>query len=331
MALRADLLRLLKENSSHYVSGEQICRQLGVSRTAIWKQVEILRNMGYEIDARSNAGYRLVSVPDRLYPEEVGAGLGTSVIGREMRYAPSVGSTNEVAKEWAREGAPDGGVFIAEEQGAGKGRLGRAWFSPAGKGLWFSVVMRPRINPADVPQITMVAAVAVARAVYKETGLTAGIKWPNDLLVGGGRRRKLCGILTEMNADMDRVNYAVLGVGLNVNVTREDVPRELRDIVASVAMETGKKINRVKLLQAVLRELDHWYQEWLARGFKPVLEQWKDWNVTLGRRVKVTTLKEVVEGRAEDVDENGSLVVRLDSGGLKRFMAGEVSLRENNE
>jgi len=326
MTLRTKLLQLLKNNRPDYISGEQVCRQLGVSRTAIWKQVETLRNMEYVIEARSNAGYRLVSVPDRLYPEEVGAGLGTKVMGTEIRYSPSVESTNESAKEWAREGAPEGGIFLAEEQGRGKGRLGRGWFSPFGKGLWFSVVLRPQINPLDVPQVTLVAAVAVAGAVYKETGMAPGIKWPNDLLAANG---KLCGILTEMNADMDRVKYAVLGIGLNVNISPAEIPKELQGIVTSVAMETGEKVNRVKLLQAILRELDYWYQTWTSEGFRPVLDYWKEWNVTLGRRVKVKTFKEVVEGVAEDVDEGGALVVRLDSGEWRRFMAGEVTLSGN--
>lgn len=325
MTLRTKLLQLLKNNSPDYISGEQICRQLGVSRTAIWKQVEALRNMDYKIEARSNAGYRLVSVPDRLYPEEVALDLETEIMGAKIKYAPSVESTNEAAKKWAREGAPDGSVFLTEEQGMGKGRMGRSWFSPWGKGLWFSVVLRPQTNPVDVPQITLVAAVAVAAAIYKETGIAPGIKWPNDLLASKG---KLCGILTEMNADMDRINYVVLGIGLNVNILQDDIPGELQGIASSVTMETGYKINRVKLLQAVLRELDYWYHLWCAEGFNPVLKQWKDWNVTLGKNVYVKTVKEVVEGVAVDIDESGALVVRLSNGELRRFMAGEVSLRD---
>lgn len=326
MSLRAKLLQLLKNNSPEYMSGEQICKQLGVSRTAIWKQVEALRNMEYEIEARSNAGYRLVSAPDRLYPEEVGVDLGTKIVGTHFKYAASVESTNETAKKWAREGAPDGSVFLAEEQGMGKGRMGRGWFSPWGKGLWFSTVLRPQMNPIDVPQITLVAAVAVTTAIYKQTGLVPGIKWPNDLLTDKG---KLCGILTEMNADMDTVKYVVLGIGLNVNIYQSEVPQELQGIVSSIAMETGNKINRVKLMQTILRELDAWYLLWSAEGFKPVLKQWREWNITLGRKVYVKTIKEVVKGVAEDVDESGALAVRLENGDLKRFMAGEVSLRSD--
>jgi len=324
MTLRTNLLQLLKNNGDHYISGEQICRQLGVSRTAVWKHMEALRKMDYIIEARSNAGYRLVSVPDRLYSEEVEAGLETSLIGREIRYSAGVASTNENAKEWAREGAPDGAVYLAEEQGVGKGRLGRGWFSPRGRGLWFSVVVRPQINPADVPQITLVAAIAVATAINEQTGLIPGIKWPNDLLAGKG---KLCGILTEMNADMERIQYIVIGIGLNVNISLDDIPQELQGVITSIAMETGKEINRVQLLQTILRQMDYWYQIWISSGFHVILEKWKQWNVTLGQRVQVSTLKEVVEGVAEDVDETGALVVRLNDGNCKRFLAGEVSLR----
>lgn len=324
--MRKELLRLLKKNKQDYISGEQICRQLGVSRTAIWKHMESLRKMGYQIEARSNAGYRLISIPDRIYPEEIEDNLDTSVIGKKIRYSASVTSTNEHAKEWAGEGAPEGAVYLAEEQGFGKGRLGRGWFSPRGKGLWFSVVVRPKINPVDVPQITLVAAVAIAASIYKATGLIPGIKWPNDLLAEKG---KLCGILTEMNADMDRVEYVVIGAGLNVNITSGDIPRELQGVVTSIAMETGKKTDRVQLMQTILREMDYWYRTWLEEGFKPVLKHWKKWNITLGNKVEVSTFREVVAGTAIDVDENGALVVRLDSGEHKRFIAGEVSLRRD--
>ncbi len=324
--MRKELLKLLKKNNQDYISGEQICRQLGVSRTAVWKHMESLRKMGYHIEARSNAGYRLVSVPDRIYPEEIEGNLETSVIGREIRYSASVASTNENAKEWAAEGAPDGAVYLAEEQGLGKGRLGRGWFSPRGKGLWFSVVVRPKVNPVDVPQITLVIAVAVATAIYKSTGLVPGIKWPNDLLAEKG---KLCGILTEMNADMDQVQYVVIGTGLNVNIMPEDIPRELQGVITSIAMETGKKTDRVQLMQSVLCEIDYWYRTWLEDGFKPVLKHWKKWNITLGNKVKVSTFRDVVAGTATDVDENGALVVRLDTGEHRRFIAGEVSLRRD--
>lgn len=327
--MRSELLRLLKENSEHYLSGEQICRQLGVSRTAVWKQIQSLREMGYEIDARSNAGYRLLSVPDKLYPEEVACELSTRVIGSEFKYRFRVGSTNEEAKIWARQGAPDGAVYLAEEQGTGKGRLGRGWYSPPGEGLWFSVVLRPGISPAAVPQVTLLAAVAVARAIKNETGLVAGVKWPNDLLAGI-KKRKLCGILTEMHADMDRVHYAVLGIGLNANLDPATIPVELQDIATSVAAEAGARVNRVSLLRCILRELDEWYMKWQADGPVPVLEEWKAWNVTLGREVKVTSVNnEAVVGKAIDLDESGALLVKLDSGDVKKFMAGEVSLRGN--
>lgn len=325
MSLRTKLLQLLKNGRPEYVSGEQICKQVGVSRTAVWKQVEALRNMGYKIEARSNAGYKLVSIPDRVYPEELKPGLNTSILGVKFKYLPSVVTTNDAAKKWALEGAPDGSILIAEEQTQGKGRLGRGWFSPWGQGLWFSIILRPRVDTVDVPQITLVAAVAVAMAIEKETGFKPGIKWPNDLLAPGG---KLCGILTELNADMDRVGYVVLGIGVNVNSGPGDIPGDLQGVASSLAIETGRRVNRVNLLRVILQELDYWYLLWCAEGFKPVLSHWKKWNVTTGHKVHIKTSKETVEGVAIDVDEEGALVVRLNDGGVRSFVAGEVSLRK---
>lgn len=329
MTLKQKLLYLFKLNTEEYISGEQLCRQLGVSRTAIWKQVENLRQMGYIIEARSNAGYRLVSIPDCLYPEEILFELKTNLIGKELVHFNSIESTNNYAKDWARNGAAEGAVVVAEEQRTGKGRMGRGWFSPRSKGLWFSVILRPLTSPVDVSQITMVAVVAVAEAIKKMTGLALGIKWPNDLLAVGGSKRKLCGILSEMDADMDRVKHVVVGIGVNVNILYQEVPSDLRDILTSLLMETGAKVDRIKLLQNILREFDYWYSIWLNQGFRPVKEQWKYFNITLGRRVKVLTLREIVEGIAEDIDDRGTLLVKLDNGQLRSFIAGEVSLTGN--
>lgn len=322
--MKSEILRLLKKSYPEFISGELICRRLGVTRTAVWKHVRALRGDGYIIEAQTNAGYRLKALPDRLYPEEVKDDLGTSIIGRQVYYYADVASTNAVAKGLAREGCPEGTLVVAEEQGGGRGRLDRGWFSPPGLGIWASLVLRPAVSPADVAQLTMVTAVALAGALRRETSLPVGIKWPNDLLIGG---KKIVGILTEMSADMDRVKYAVVGFGLNVNIGREDFPPELLDTATSLSLEAGKHFSRAALLKAILVELEQKYLAWLNQGFASLLGQWREMCVTLDCPVTIRTLKESWEGYAEGVNDSGALLVRTATGELRCLTAGEVSLR----
>ena len=318
------ILRLLKERRPEPVSGEEICKSLNVTRTAIWKHMQVLRESGYEIEARPRAGYTLTGIPDRLYPEEILDGLSTRFLGRKIYYCDSVSTTNETAKELARQGAAEGAVVVAEEQTGGKGRLGRRWFAPKYKGIWFSLILCPPVLPPEANQVTMLAAVAVAAAIRKETGIAVGIKWPNDLLAGG---RKICGILTELSAEMERINYMVVGIGINVNQEQTDFPEEFRESAASLRTASGIKINRVKLIRAALAEFEHWYEIWLARGFTPVLASWKEMSVSLHCQVRIHAPNKSWEGWAEDIDSDGALLLRQPGGELQRVISGEVSLR----
>lgn len=322
--MRDKILELLKQGQPEFVSGEAICQRLGVSRTAVWKHVQSLRSMGYDIEALTNAGYRLRGVPDRLYPEEITWGLKTSFMGRHVHYCERTDSTNRLARELAARGAPEGTLVVAEEQTGGRGRLGRGWFSPYGKGIWCSLILRPTLSPLDAPPLTMLAAVAVAEALQQAAGLLAGIKWPNDLLAGG---RKLCGILTELDAEVERVNHLIVGIGLNVNIAPGEFPPELTNTATSVLAVTGRRASRVKLLQEMLAALEYWYLRWQKEGFSPVLSRWKEHSITLGRPVLVTSHRESYEGWAEDVDESGSLILRLPGGERLKIFSGEVSLR----
>jgi len=322
--LKEAVLRLLKAHRPGYVSGEDICKSLDVTRTAVWKHIQALREDGYEIEARPRAGYSLVFVPDRLYAEEIRDGLSTKFIGRQVFYRSSVVSTNDLAIELAQRGVPDGSLVVAEEQTGGRGRLSREWHSPKYKGIWFSLVLYPPVNPSEASRVTMVTAVALALAVRKSTGVPAGIKWPNDLLVGG---KKLCGILTELGAELDKINYLVMGAGINVNLDRADFPQELRDTATSLKIETGSEIARVRLLQSMLVEFEHWYRIWLEQGFAGVLMKWKELSVSLNCPVRIHTLNKTWDGWAEDVDEDGALLLRLPGGRLQRLLAGDVSLR----
>ena len=318
------VLRLLKQNGPEYVSGEEICKLLQVTRTAVWKHIQALREDGYEIDARPRAGYLLVAAPDKLYPEEIGEKLATRFFGQSIYYCESTPSTNDLAKELAQKGMPEGTLIVVEEQTGGRGRLGRDWHSPKGKGLWFSLVLRPPVMPSQAPQLTILAAVAMAEAIRGETGLPVGIKWPNDLLLDG---KKLCGILTEMSAEMERVNHMVLGIGLNVNQDEGDFPADVKQTATSLLLEGGGPLPRVNLLKNVLASLERWYDRWLEEGFQPVLARWKELSVTLGRSVRIHSLNESWEGWAEEVDEEGALVLRLPDGSHRRVISGEVSLR----
>ncbi|OPY57603.1 MAG: Bifunctional ligase/repressor BirA [Pelotomaculum sp. PtaU1.Bin035] len=322
--MKSAILRLLKDRRPEFVSGEDICKSLDVTRTAVWKHIQSLREDGYEIEARTNAGYSLVSAPDRLFPGEVLDGLSTKFIGRQVYYYGGVSSTNDLAKDLVQKGADDGSVVLAEEQTGGRGRLGRAWFSPRYKGIWFSLILYPPVGLSAVSQVTMVTAVALALAVRKETGIPVGIKWPNDLLAGG---KKLCGILTELGAEMDKVNYLVVGAGINANQERLEFPPEMRETATSLKVELGRSVARAGLLQVMLAEFEHWYQFWLTQGFTAILSKWKEISVSLDCPVHIHTLNKSWEGWAEDVDEDGALMLRLPDGRLQRLVAGDVSIR----
>lgn len=320
------MLALLLEGGAAWSSGEELSRRMGVSRTAIWKQMEGLRAAGYEIEAVTRLGYRLLARPDAVTALEVLSGLRTRRFAREIAYRESVGSTNEWAKELAREGAAEGLLVIADEQTTGKGRLGRSWATPRGAALAMSLVLRPELPPHEAPRITLASAVAVAEGVRESTGLAAGIKWPNDVLLHG---KKFCGILTEMEAEMERTRFVVCGIGINVNLTPSEIPSEVREKATSLQIEAGCRVLRAPLAAAVMSKFESAYDDLVGGRFEEVLARWRALSVTLGRPVRVTSMVggEVVTGVAEDLDETGALLVRDESGQLHRVVAGEVTLR----
>lgn len=321
--MKTRILSLIKDQYPGYISGEEISRILGISRTAVWKHIRKLRENGYQIESHSRVGYRLVQAPDKLYRDELTGLLDTAIIGSDIVYRETVGSTNDLAKELAQKGAADGTVIIAEEQTAGKGRMGRRWFSPAGKGLWFSVILKPEISPTDAPKLTLVTAVAVALAL-RGIGIPAGIKWPNDILIHG---RKLAGILTEMNAEFDRVHYLIVGIGINVSLGTGILPSELSDIVTSLEEHMEGRYSRIQILASLLNNLDSLYRNFSQGQFSQILTQWKEMSVTLNRKVRIHAIGNVDEGIAFDIDEEGALLLMKEDGTLKRVLSGEVSLR----
>lgn len=314
----AAIVRFLKE-SRGYVSGEEISRDLKMSRAAVWKHMQELRKMGYDIAAVPHLGYRLESIPDRLLTHEIQHELLTESFGKELLCLDSVDSTMNAAFALALDGAVEGTVVCAESQTKGRGRLGRGWSSPKGKGVYFSIVLRPSLSPMETAKLTLLAAVSVSEAIEEVTGVRARIKWPNDLLVNGC---KLAGILTEMRAELDQVRFVVIGVGINVNNTIS----QLVDGATSLRQETQQSISRIALLRSVLARLELRYFEMRRAGFGPAIAEWKERSVTLNNRVRVQDPNGFTEGLAVDISDEGGLLIRLDDGSIIKRMAGDVTM-----
>ena len=302
------------------ISGEGLAAQLGLTRAAVWKRVNRLKARGYVIEGSPRRGYRLLAVPDKLLPEEVLEGLKTRVFTGPVHHFETLNSTNDLAKELAAQGAPEGTVVVAEAQTGGRGRLGREWNSPPGLGLYVSLVLRPMLPPMELPQITLTTAVAVVRAVRRVAGLAPEIKWPNDLLLNG---KKLGGILTEMETESDRIRHVVVGLGLNVN--NPGFPPELAATATSLTLAAGRALSRVHLLQAWLEEFEALYGRFLNQGFPEILEEWKASAVTLGKTVTVRQGPREISGQALDVAPDGALLLRTANGEMVRVTSGEIT------
>lgn len=307
-----------------FLSGQAISRELGLSRAAIWKQIEQLRELGYTIEAIPRQGYRLVACPDRIEAEAINRLRRSTWGSGEMVRFDEIDSTNRMAKQLAIQGAPEGTLVVAERQTGGRGRLGRGWSSPSG-GLWVSLILRPTLAPNQAARLTLLAAVAVANAITAVTELAVGIKWPNDLIVGG---RKLCGILTEMSADMDRIAWVVVGIGLNANLLLGQLPTELAASATTLQHELGRPIDRNLLVAQILDQIGTEYQKLTDDQWEQVLDLWRAKSVTLGCPVQVTMPSERIAGQAIAIDEDGALLVSTESG-VRRVLAGDVTLRRS--
>lgn len=312
MSTAEAVLRILRKGKR--VSGEAIAKELKVSRNAIWKAMNSLRELGYGIDGDAK-GYSLNSIPDLLLPFELAEALSTKFMGRNIEHHRTIGSTNERARELAEEGAPEGTIVVSEEQKVGKGRLGREWVSPEG-GIWMSLVLRPEVHPSEAPVLTLCGGVAVATAI-RGIGLEATLKWPNDVLV---QDLKVCGLLTEMSGDMDRVTYIVMGFGVNANFRSSDLPEPVRAQATTLLDARGSPVDRKALVSSILAEFESLY---LKGGTGAIIERWKDLTSTIGKRVRMTTPRGTIEGLAKDVGPDGALVVELDSGDLETIYSGD--------
>lgn len=322
MSTAATILRLFREAGTSFVSGAVISRELQVSRTAVWKHINGLRDAGYLIEAVPSRGYQLISTPNILSEEEVREKLHTTTIGQRLVCLPETASTNADAFRLAEEGAVEGTVIIAEAQSGGKGRMGRVWSSPPGINLYCSVVLRPTVKPYQAPQLTFLSAVAVARAIELTTTLKPEIKWPNDVLIRGA---KVAGLLNEMSAETDGINFVILGIGVNLNMTAAQFPADLRTPATSLLLEQGRPVSRAQFAAVMLSELDRLYGEFLDHGFGPVREEWQQRCNANGREVSVSDGgAETMRGAFNGIDGDGAMLVRLPNGIIERILSGDV-------
>lgn len=325
---RSDILACLRD-SEDYVSGQQLCDRLGVSRTAVWKVIKRLKEEGYQIESVSGRGYRLLESPADAYSEsEIASRLHTKWAGQRLVYFASTGSTNPDAKRLAEEGAPHGTTVVADRQTAGRGRRGRAWESPAGSSIYFTIVLRPVFSPDKASMVTLVTALSVADAIREETGLDAGIKWPNDIVVNG---KKVVGILTEMSMtpEMNEIQFLVAGVGINVNQeSPEDFPEELRETATSLRIEAGRRIDRARLLARILKRFEEAYETFAQALTMSALKERYEARL-LGRDAVVRVLDPAGEytGISRGITDTGELIVERENGERTLVYAGEVSVR----
>ena len=308
------------------VSGAAIAAHLGITRTAVWKHVVALREMGYVVKSHKRLGYILASAPDAAVPTEVLPLLRTRALGRRYRYLESTGSTNSVLAQLAARGAPEGTVVVAERQETGRGRMARGWFSPPGTGLYVSILFRPEMEIAQATSLPLIVGLAATEALAPYLpGNPPQLKWPNDVHIGG---RKAAGILCELGAELDSIHHIIAGIGINVNLTAADLPDELRETATSVRMAAGAAVRRAELLAAFLDCLEKYYFEWTQRGLAPFLPRLRERDALLGRAITVDRAAGAVYGVAEGINPDGSLRLRLPDGSLEPVYSGDAHIRQ---
>lgn len=323
MNLNDRLIRIFRANPGGYVSGEQLSRELNVTRTAIWKHIRELRDRGYTFDSSPRLGYRLTSSPDLWDESALLSRLQTDKLGKRLYVFDTLDSTQNKAHELVRQGASEGTLVIADLQTSGRGRMGRSWHSPRGKGIWMSLVLKPEIPVQFISQFTLLIAVTLNRVIRKIVpDVDVGIKWPNDLLIGG---RKVCGILLESSATDESLNYVVAGVGISANLTSEDYPEELRSVATSLLIESGRPVDRMELVAEWLRQVEDLYGLYLSQGFAPIRTLWEAANVTLGKDIRVQTPTGIVEGKAIGLGDSGALTVLRQDGQTVTVYSGNLN------
>lgn len=319
--MKAEILKILMENDK-YVSGQELCRQLGVSRTAVWKVINQLKEENYEIEAVPNRGYHIVASPDIITSAEIESRINTKNIGKRVLFYEKVDSTNNVAKKLAEKEKCHGTLVVAETQDSGKGRRGRNWVSSEKEGIWMTLILNPEISPMNASMLTLVAALAVNKGIKNVTGIDSYIKWPNDIVVNG---KKICGILTEMSSDPDYVNHVVIGIGINVKMCQ--FPDELKDKATSLKLEGAQELSRAKIIAGIIEEFEIYYDIFIKKeNLSECLWEYNNFLVNKGRRVIVYEKNNKYEAEAVGINEKGELLVKVDNGEERAIISGEVSV-----
>ncbi|MCK5826438.1 MAG: biotin--[acetyl-CoA-carboxylase] ligase [Desulfuromusa sp.] len=321
MTSRDRIQTLLRSHPGEYLSGEKISHLLHISRAAVWKQVKVLRESGFDIEAKHSLGYRLVAAPDLLDGADIEAGLACRLIGQRVVSLTETDSTNIQARRIAEEGAIEGTVVVADQQNSGRGRLGRSWESPSGVNLYCSILLRPKIPVQQAPQLTFLSAVAVVETLEDVCHLSAEVKWPNDILVNGA---KICGLLNEMNAETEQIHFVILGVGVNLNMTASQFPDGLNYPATSALLETGKAVDRLVFLRAFIQRLDLYYSEFLREGFSPIRRRWESLCKLINVQVEVDQGSHRCCGTVVGLDVDGALRLQLNNGKVERILAGDI-------
>ncbi len=315
------LLALLADNSLIPISGTKIAREIGVTRSSVWRWIQALRSLGVSVKGHPGAGYQLEKLPDVLAPKLLRPGLAGTAFAKRIHHFFKVDSTNTVAMRLGEEDEPHAAVVVAEEQAAGRGRAGRQWHSEKSSGIYLTVLLRPAIPPAHAPLMTLLAGLAARDAVLEQTGLSADIRWPNDLLLSG---KKFCGILTEMHAEPDKVRFLIIGIGLNVNHAK--FPDDIARIATSLRVESGRPHSRLELLVKLLRHLDRYYHQFLAAGAAPILSRFEEVSsYARGKRVRVATGGGSYAGTTAGLDPSGLLRVQRDDGATEAVLSGDIT------
>ena len=321
--VRTKLIEAFSDVNGTFISGQQIADYIGCSRTAVWKHIEELRTEGFVVEAVRNKGYRIIFTPEKVTANEIQLGLQTKTLGKMIHYEESVETTQKIARTLANDGVPEGTLVVAEEQLGGKGRLMRNWYSPKFSGIWMSLILRPKIPFHQAPQLTLIAAVAVAQAIEHTTSLKPQIKWPNDILIN---RKKVTGILTELQAESDRIHSVIIGIGINVNQEKSDFPEELQEIATSLLIEDGKKVSRARVIQEVLVRLEALYEQFLDEGFLPIKHLWESYAISLGKEIKATTVNDTIVGKAIGITDEGVLLVEDRSGKVHSIYSADIHI-----
>ena len=317
-----EILRILKENEASFVSGEGLAERLGISRPGVWKHINRLKEMGYEIQSQSRMGYRLVAVPDSLAHKEIVPNLKTRWLGHSYHYLKTVGSTNDHALLLAAEGAPHGTLVVAEEQTSGRGRLRREWISYPNLGIYLSILLRNPLPVRIAPQSSYIGSLALVKMLREEFGITASIKWPNDVLING---RKAAGILTETQSDQDFSRFIVMGIGINVNHSREEMAGPFRYPATSIAIEAGFAIKRQRVLLSFLDQFERDYDLFLKKGISVLIPEFASHSGVLGKIVTVVCGNREITGKAQGFTHEGALLLLRNDGSQETIWVGDVS------